>query len=64
MTSNTMLRWGLYAVLILFAAFYLLPLFVMVTTSLKSLEEIRTGSLLALPRDITFQPWAEAWSSA
>ena len=59
-----MLRWGLYAVLILFAAFYLLPLFVMVTTSLKSLEEIRTGSLLALPRDITFQPWAEAWSSA
>ena len=59
-----MLRWGLYAVLILFAAFYLMPLFVMLTTSLKSLEEIRTGSLLALPRQITFQPWIEAWSSA
>lgn len=64
MTSNTVLRWGLYGILILFAAFYLMPLFVMLTTSLKSLEEIRTGSLLALPREITFAPWAEAWSTA
>lgn len=64
MTSKTVLRWGLYAILILFALFYLMPLFVMLTTSLKSLEEIRTGSLLALPREITFAPWAEAWSSA
>ena len=64
MTSKTMLRAGLYLILILFALFYLMPLFVMLTTSLKSLEEIRTGSLLALPRDITFAPWAEAWSSA
>ncbi|MBM3603990.1 MAG: carbohydrate ABC transporter permease [Alphaproteobacteria bacterium] len=64
MTSNTLLRWGLYGILILFAAFYLMPLFVMLTTSLKSLEEIRTGSLLALPRELTFAPWAEAWSTA
>lgn len=64
MTSNTLLRWGLYGILILFAAFYLMPLFVMLTTSLKSLEEIRTGSLLALPREVTFAPWAEAWSTA
>jgi len=63
-TSNTLLRWGLYGILILFAAFYLMPLFVMLTTSLKSLEEIRTGSLLALPRELTFAPWAEAWSTA
>ncbi|WP_410216313.1 carbohydrate ABC transporter permease [Paracoccus sp. (in: a-proteobacteria)] len=63
-TSNTLLRWGLYGILILFAAFYLMPLFVMLTTSLKSLEEIRTGSLLALPREVTFAPWAEAWSTA
>ncbi len=58
------LRWGLYAVLFLFALYYLLPLFVMVTTSLKSLEEIRTGSLVALPRDVTFDAWAKAWSGA
>jgi glucose/mannose transport system permease protein len=63
-STNTLLRWGLFAVLIVFALFYLMPLFVMVITSLKSLEEIRTGSLLALPRQITFEPWQHAWSSA
>ena len=62
--SRLALRWGLYAMLFLFAAWYLMPLFVMVTTSLKSLEEIRTGSLVALPREVTFQPWITAWSGA
>jgi len=62
--KNLVLRWLLYAVLALFAFYYMLPLFVMVTTSLKSLEEIRTGSLISLPRDVTFQAWATAWSSA
>ena len=58
------LRWLLYALLCLFALYYLMPLFVMVTTSLKSLEEIRTGSLMALPREVTFEAWATAWSGA
>lgn len=58
------LRWLLYLILGLFALYYLMPLFVMVSTSLKSLEEIRTGDLLSLPRDITFDAWATAWSSA
>ncbi len=39
---KTALRWGLYLILGLFAVYYLMPLFVMLTTSLKSLEEIRT----------------------
>ena len=54
----------LYFFLSVFVLYYLLPLFVMVTTSLKSLEEIRTGSLVALPRNITFEAWGTAWSSA
>jgi glucose/mannose transport system permease protein len=58
------LRWGLYLILSLFALYYLMPLFVMLTTSLKSLEEIRTGSLLSLPRNITFDAWSTAWSKA
>ena len=58
------LRWGLFAILGLFALWYLAPLFVMLTTSVKTLEEIRTGSLIALPREITFEPWAKAWSQA
>lgn len=63
-TGKIVLRWLLYVLLFAFALFYLMPLFVMVTTSLKSLEEIRAGDMLALPRDVTFQAWATAWSSA
>ena len=62
--GKTTLRIILYVLLTLFALYYLLPLFVMVTTSLKSLEEIRTGSLIALPREITFDAWKTAWASA
>lgn len=58
------LRAGLYAVLIIFALYYLMPLFVMLVTSLKSLDEIRTGSLISLPREVTFDAWKTAWSGA
>ncbi len=58
------LRWLLYVILGLFALYYLMPLFVMVTTSLKSLEEIRTGDLISLPREVTFDAWVTAWSTA
>ena len=62
--KNLVLRWVLYLLLAIFAVYYMLPLFVMVTTSLKSLEEIRTGSLISLPRDITFEAWGTAWKGA
>lgn len=62
--QNIALRFGLYAILILFAIYFLMPLFVMITTSLKDLNEIRSGSLIALPREITFGAWQEAWSGA
>ena len=62
--SKIALRGLLYVLLGLFALYYLMPLFVMLTTSLKSLEEIRTGSLVALPREVTFDAWATAWSGA
>ena len=62
--KNLFLRWVLYLLLAIFAVYYMLPLFVMVTTSLKSLEEIRTGSLISLPRDITFEAWRMAWKGA
>ena len=58
------LRWLLYLLLCVFALFYMMPLFVMITTSLKNLEEIRTGSLMSLPREVTFAAWSTAWSSA
>ena len=46
------------------ALFFLTPLYVMVVTSLKSMDEIRLGAILALPRAPTLQPWITAWSSA
>lgn len=63
-TGKIALRWGLYLMLGLFALFYLMPLFVMVTTSFKSLEEIRTGDLISLPREVTLDAWRTAWSGA
>lgn len=62
--GKVVLRWGLYLMLGLFALFYLMPLFVMITTSFKSLEEIRTGDLISLPREVTFDAWRTAWSGA
>ncbi len=54
----------IYALLVLFALVYLTPLYVMLTTSFKDIEEIRTGNLLALPSAPTMAAWVKAWSSA
>jgi glucose/mannose transport system permease protein len=54
----------LFILLGLFALVYLLPFFIMVITSLKSLDEIRAGNLVALPEAVTFQPWIDAWGKA
>jgi len=56
-------RIGIYAFLITAAAFFLLPLYVMLVTSLKSMDEIRAGGLFALPLAATFEPWRQAWSA-
>ena len=62
--QKLILRSLLFLLLGIFAVYYLMPLFVMITTSLKSLEEIRTGSLIDLPREVTFAAWKTAWSGA
>jgi glucose/mannose transport system permease protein len=53
-----------YGVLIVAAIYYLLPLYVMIVTSLKGLEEVRLGNIFAPPVEITFEPWVKAWTSA
>lgn len=58
------LRTLIYTTLLVFALMYLLPLFVMLVTSFKSLEEIRQGNMLALPQVWTIEPWLSAWGSA
>lgn len=54
----------IYCVLIFAALFYLLPLTVMVMTSFKDLDEIRTGTLLSIPNAVNFDAWSKAWSSS
>lgn len=54
----------IYIILIIFAIYYLLPLYVMLTNSLKPLEEIRSGGMLNLPSVWTLDPWRSAWSTA
>ena len=51
-------RIGVYAFLLGSALFFLLPLWIMVLTSLKSMDEIRLGNILAWPSALTFQPWS------
>ena len=55
-------RIGIYAFLISAALFFLLPLYVMLVTSLKTMDEIQLGSIFALPASPTFEPWRQAWS--
>ena len=57
-------RVGLYAFMLSAAVFFLLPLAIMVVTSLKPMEEIRLGNIFALPQAPTFEAWIAAWSSA
>ncbi|WP_371836067.1 carbohydrate ABC transporter permease [Ochrobactrum sp. SSR] len=54
----------LYCILFVAAVYYLLPLYVMVVTSLKGMPEIRLGNIFAPPVEVTFEPWVKAWSQA
>jgi glucose/mannose transport system permease protein len=54
----------LYGTLIFVALYYLLPLYVMIVTSLKGMPEIRLGNIFSPPLEITFQPWIKAWAQA
>lgn len=57
-------RTMIYLVLLLFALFYLLPLYVMMVNSVKPLSEITGGGMMALPQEWTLEPWGKAWSTA
>lgn len=64
MSRHVVQRALLWAALLLFAAWFLTPLYVMVTTSLKDMDQVRAGSLLSLPTSPSLEAWARAWSSA
>ena len=52
--------WIIYAVLILFTAFYLLPIYLMLITGLKSLSEVNLQTMWNLPTGIQFDNFVQA----
>jgi glucose/mannose transport system permease protein len=64
MTAKHLPRIAIYAVLLLAAFFFLAPLYVMLVTSFKDAEQIRSGNLLSLPHSLNFEAWGLAWSTA
>jgi glucose/mannose transport system permease protein len=57
-------RLALWSVLLLFAFVFLVPMYVMLTTSLKDMAQIRDGHLLSLPTAPSFAAWDKAWRHA
>jgi len=54
----------LYGTLFVVAIYYLIPLYVMIVTSLKGMPEIRLGNIFSPPVEVTFEPWIKAWAQA
>lgn len=63
-TLRRLQRAGLYVFACVTALFFLLPLYVMLVTSFKTMPEIQQGHLFAWPAAWTFEPWRAAWSTA
>lgn len=46
------------------ALFFSIPLYVLVTTSFKTMDQIREGAIFSLPQMWTFDAWNYAWNDA
>ncbi len=57
-------RFVVYAVLIVCALFFLLPLYIMIMTSFKSMAEVQSGNIFVPTLHPTFDAWSKAWDSA
>lgn len=53
-----------FVVLAAFAILFSVPLYVMIVTSLKSMDEIRMGKIFALPISPSLEAWDYAWNKA
>jgi glucose/mannose transport system permease protein len=59
--NRVFIRLVVYTILIAFVILYLLPIIVVVLTSVRSLDEIYNGSLIAFPAKIDFSAWTKVW---
>lgn len=53
----------IYSVLLLVTLLYILPLVVVLLTSVRTLDDIYSGSLIAFPSTIVFDAWQKVWST-
>jgi len=59
------LQWSrvlIYAVLIAFAVFYLMPVYVLLVTGMKSFAEVSLSRMWALPSGLHFDSFVKAWT--
>ena len=54
---------AVFVFLCMCAAFMMIPLYVVIVTSFKPIEEITLGRIFALPVRWTLTPWDKAWNS-
>ncbi len=52
-----------YAVLIAFACFYLLPIYVLLVTGLKPITEVNLAHMWSLPEAVTLDGFTDAWTT-
>ena len=64
MNNINFARMFIYSALLFFCLVYLMPLFVMVLTSFKTLPDIKAGNLMSLPKEWVFDAWYKAWDTA
>lgn len=57
-------RVGVYAFLVMCALFFLLPVYTMVSTSVKDMPEIRASNVLSPPKAPNLNAWDAAWNTA
>lgn len=57
-----MRRFGIYLGLVLLAGFYLIPVYILVVTSLKPLAEVSLETMWNLPQGFDLASFAQAWS--
>jgi len=55
-------RWWLYAIMIVLALFYLLPVYLLLITSLKSFDQVSLSRMWDLPTHFSFESFNRAWN--
>jgi glucose/mannose transport system permease protein len=61
--KNFVSRAIIYAILLIFSLIYMIPLFVVIFNSFRSLPEIAANGLIAFPRSFEWDAWGRAWGT-